>query len=284
MDSNAQFAKEDFDFTKHILTEKDRFGRPKGLTEIYFVGTGDIQLALNDGNDIAANTGLGVLFWRIWKDNTELQLDARINVASTADTLTAFRTNSTLNNTRVFGNYILVPASTGQGTFINTLWYFDKLQKAKIDGLQVSALASNQVWQLNTTNRNPNTGLDETIYSNSNVSIVAFKAGIFHEFIPEDTRRQRGYSIRMGINYNLRSIQGDIARSNMDQLRKELLGTEKRTYHGGDLLLSLRLKNIRAEASLPGFLFRSGESVNGFTGVQFVTSISFVGGFPLSLK
>ncbi len=50
-----------------------------------------------------------------------------------------------------------------------------------------------------------------------------------------------------------------------------------------NIRLALRLKNIRAEASLPYIFRRNNETIPGLTGAQFVTSISFVGSFPLGI-
>jgi hypothetical protein len=64
-----------------------------------------------------------------------------------------------------------------------------------------------------------------------------------------------------------------------------LLGTRKKTFFGGEVVLSLRLKNIRAEASVPMLVPRAAsQSVPGLTGTQFITTISFVGGFPLRIN
>ncbi|QMU26735.1 hypothetical protein [Adhaeribacter radiodurans] len=74
----------------------------------------------NDKNSkgIAANTGLGVLFWRFWKTGLELQLDAKVNVASTVDTISALMQNNVIADKRLFGRYVLVPAGSGQATSI----------------------------------------------------------------------------------------------------------------------------------------------------------------------
>lgn len=269
-----------------------------GLTEIRFVGSGNIQLAMETGEDLAASTGLGAIFWRIWpnekyghvKNNDilenmsglELQLEVKINVASTADTISAlYNINNSIVNRRSFGNYILAPLSSGQATTINSLWYLKPKSYNKnsgvtkrklffipfIDGIELSAAATNQVWTNNSIS--------------SNVSILAWRSGIFHEFLSDPIRRMKGYSIRFGASYTGRSIQGDVGRE--ETFRFNLLGNEAKTYHGMDFTLSLRLQNIRAEATLPVMHIGSKMPVSGLSGSQFVTSISFVGGFPLAL-
>ncbi|MDQ4141166.1 MAG: hypothetical protein M3142_11660 [Bacteroidota bacterium] len=280
--------------------EKDTTNRKDGITEIYFVGTGDIQLAYNNDKNskgIAANTGLGVLFWRIWKTGLELQLDAKVNVASTVDTISALMQNNVITDNRLFGRYVLVPAGSGQATSINSLWYFDRgiislakwdslstreKLKYQIDGFEVSASASNQIWAARTKD---STGIERTSKS-TNVSVLYLRTGIFHEFVPQELRRQKGYSIRFGTNLIFRSIQGDIGRhtSEVEQLRKQFLLSKSTVHVGGELLLALRLKNIRAEASLPIIYARKNQSIPGLSGAQFITSISFVGGFPLNIS
>lgn len=276
---NAQYSKENFDITKDVKNDK------KGLTEVYFVGAGDIQLALAEGRNIAANTGLGVIFWRIWDSNKELQLETKVNVASTADTLSASNLNGIISGNRTFGNFILAPNATGQGTYVNSLWYnaFD-VGDVFVDGIQISALASNHVWKLDEKTVDPTTGVIYSKLESNNVSLVFLRVGLFHEFVPEQLRREKGYSIRFGVNYNLRSIQGDVGQLFLDRFRQTMIGTKKRTFHGGEFLVSLRLKNLQAEASLPFIKHRRNEPVAGLSGVQFVTSISFVGGFPLALR
>jgi len=276
--SQAQFAKESYDKRKDISDNND------GYTEIQFVGTGDIQLALREGKNTAANTGLGILFWRIWHSNAELQLDAKINVASTVDSLTAFRNNGTISGDRIFGVSLLAPVTNGQGTAVNTLWYLsgeNVKNKWMLDGIQVTGLASNTIWQLKSTTTDQATGKDITTATARAASIFFVRAGIFHEFVPEADRRKTGYSIRAGVNYNYRAIQGDLGTPKNDQFRNELLGTTTNNFHGIEFLLSLRLKNIRADASLP-IVGRGG--ISGLYGSQFYTSISFVGGFPLIVK
>lgn len=291
--SFAQFAQADYD-PKKVAQD--------GLTEIQFVGTGDIQLALAEGKDIAASTGLGAIFWRIWPNEQfefedfnsamsgmELQLEIKVNVASTTDTISALFNNNILMNRRVFGSYILAPVSSGPATTINSIWYIKpskyntetgvtsrRLFNGKkfkgipfIDGVELGAIAANQIWLYDG-------------FQAKNVSMIGWRAGIFHEFLPDPVRRQEGYSIRLGANYIGRSIQGDMGRDS-DTLNDLLLNQET-TYHGLEFALTLRLRNIRAEASLPIMHIGATNPVPGLSGTQFLTAISFVGGFPLSIK
>ena len=333
----------------HTGYESENPTKRDGITEIYFVGTGDIQFGYSDraaNKGIAANTGLGVLFWRIWQTGRELQLDAKINIASTVDTVSVLENNGALNSTRVFGRYALIPAGSGQATQINALYYFhrpplsrvaesvrianlieestqlesallknkgdtvlpsskrlamqDSLQNrqatieyqlkslrrtwklAFISGLECNGAASNQVWAAATQTA----GTGQHTARSVDVSTLAWRLGLFHDFMPQTLGRQKGYSIRLGLYAIGRSLQGDIGlRSEaMEKQRLFFLGGTKTSYWGGELALALRLKNIRAEAALPYLFRRSDENIPGLTGAQFVTSISFVGGFPLSIS
>jgi hypothetical protein len=251
------------------------------LTEIYFVGTGDIQQNIaKTKDDIAATTGVGVIFWRIFGDklnSMELQLEARISIASTVDTIFGKYIGNNFLNMRDFGSYVAAPLARGQSTTINTLWYFkDEERKGKpidkiIDGFQVDFIAANQVFKDSVTSMQ--------------ASILGLRAGVFHEFVPTLNRLKQGYSIRLGINYIFRGLRGDLGtgapRSN--DLRKSLLGGTSRIFHGPEFLLALKLKNLKAQASLPIIFPKRGGPTYGLTGTQFVTTISFIGGFPLSL-
>ena len=214
--------------------------RRDGLTEIYFVGTGDLQFGYTDksapSKGIAANTGLGVLFWRIWRGGRELQLDAKINIASTVDTVFAQQSNGMITNSRVFGRYTLIPAGSGHATQINALYYFPRPSVAYkeyealsgrkktglfISGLEFSGAASNQVWASFT--QAP--GAPSPTLRSVNVSTLAWRLGLFHDFMPQELGRQKGYAIRLGTNLIGRSLQGDIGLHTdpMQNLRKEFL-------------------------------------------------------------
>lgn len=249
-------------------------------TELYFVGTGDIQQNISQiKDDIAASTGVGVIFWRMFGKKLnflELQLEARISIASTVDTIQAKYQANSLINMREFGSYILAPLVRGQATTINTLWYFADNDEHKpinkwIDGFQIDFIAANQVFKDSVTS--------------INASVLGLKAGVFHEFVPTYNRLKQGYSIRLGVNYILRGVRGDLGTSSPQStvLRKSLLGVSERLFHGPEFLLAFKLKNLKAQAALPVVFSKQSGSTFGLTGTQFITTISFIGGFPLRL-
>ncbi|MCJ8164406.1 hypothetical protein MKJ04_06080 [Pontibacter sp. E15-1] len=278
----------------------------EGLAEVSFVGTGDIQLALSEGKDISARTGLGGTLWRIWPDNLgggELQLDFIINVASTVDTSFAITSNNVITNNRTFGNYILAPVPSGRATDLNFVFYFkensittrdgenlgDKLKnvwkrRLYIDGLQMNAFAASQFWAYDSTYLGSSSEI-LSIKRHLDVAVVGWKAGIFHEFIPQYDRRKSGISVRVGVSYIGRSIQSDAGNKNGIGrfTREKYLLNDRTTYHGIEYSLTAKFGNIRAQAVLPRMQAYNNH-VPGLSGTQFITSISFVGGFPLPLR
>jgi len=249
-------------------------------TEIYFVGTGDIQQNLARTKDeIAASTGIGVIFWRMFGNKLngiELQLEARISIASTVDTIRAKYSGGTFINMRDFGGYLSAPLASGQATTINSLWYFRDSESRPvdkvIDGFQVDFIAANQVFQ------------DSA--QTMNTAVLGLRVGLFHEFVPTFNRLKQGYSIRLGVNYIFRGLRGDLGTKSpaSNALRRNLLGVEDRIFHGPEFLLAFKLKNLKAQASLPITFHKRGGPTYGLSGTQFITTISFIGGFPLSLK
>lgn len=277
-------------------TPKDNSKRQKGLfseednstTRITFVGAGDIQKSISEGSDIAANTGVGVVLYREWKKNkwfTDMELDFSINVASTVDTVKGEYASNPIQSKREYGSYLLLPMNSGQATRLNMNTYFttDKINispsKNKfyltnlINGFNINLIASNRIWSIDSSARNA-TG-------------VLFKFGLFHEFIPNRIRQdeKKGYSIKAGISYSFRGLYGDAGFINAegDKFRMQTIGHTQTRYHGIEIDLSFRLKNIEARVSIPT-LNSNGENVPGLTSTQFITSISFIGGFPISIK
>jgi len=275
---------------------------------IDFVGTGDIQKALNNGDNFNANTGLGVIFERyagIRKVAQSFELEGTINIASTADTLGGkFSTlnKSRITNSRDFGTYILNPISSKQALYINSNLYFGYPHKDKseeeeddleavakekwtekshfskfstiVSGINVRVIASNSVWKYSAD-------------SIRNISALLFRAGVFHEFVPDNFRltdeHRSKYSITVGCNYSLRRVLGDISAPSNDGIRNRILGTEQRAYQGIEANFGLRLYNLRAEFQMP-VLTAKGSEVAGLTNTPFIFSVRFVGGFALKIS
>jgi hypothetical protein len=259
-------------------------------TTLSFVGAGDVQKSINEGPSATANTGLGVLFSQQWTDHRRLisgfEFDFSINVASTADTIHAtYTTEGAVTNSRDFGTYLLLPMNSGQATRFKLYSYFnpDKLGFFKnsltlnphyltnlISGFNVEFVASNRVWS---------SQLDQL-----NATGMMIKMGIFHEFVPASIRLEKDYSIKIGVSGSFRGIYGDAGFNDVETqaFRMDLLGTIGRQFYGVEVDLSIRIKNIEARVSIPG-LRGTGNPVPGLSDTQFVTSITFVGGFPISV-
>lgn len=257
-----------------------------GETKINFVGNGDIQKTISENSGIQANTGLGINFFRLWNGRNDktrgliknIELDFVINVASTADTITSRLENGVIANRRDFGSFILNPVNSKQATFLNFNAYTNNDRdwgKGKLNffrnilsGFNFRFIASNAIW---------------TNTSSVHLSGFLMRAGIFHDFVPDDNRLLDDYSVTVGVNYSYRGVLGDIRFKENEQFRHTLLSSSRVKYHGIEFNAGLRFKNIRAEVQVPMFKYADTEVV-GLTNTQFVTSIRFIGGFPLSLS
>lgn len=282
----AQFFSTDYDTLK---------SSQEGFAEGTVIGSGELQKSISSGQDIAASTGLGLMYWRIWPDDeggVELQLDLVINVASTVDTLIATTENNLITNNISFGNYILTPAIAGKSTEINAVFYFEdenlrtpgktKIGKwlTYIDGVQFNAFGASELWRYDSTY----VISDQETLSKArftDVSVFGWRTGIFYDFISEEIRRTKGFSVRLSASYIGRAIQGDGGHKSSEatHMRKKFLLSEKTTYHGIEFGLTARFGNITAKAVVPIMPY-SDTSVPGLSGTQFITTIGFVGGLP----
>lgn len=255
-----------------------------GQSKLTFVGTGDIQKSLSQGDEIAANTGLGAIFNRIFDEKaffSDLSVAFSINVASSVDTIKAKYIDGEITNSRDFGAYLLVPQNSGQAVQLNFNVYL-KPEKIKIfekkpiflsnlfSGFNTEFIASNRVWQNNSVSQYASTFL--------------FRTHLFHDFIPNEIRLEKGYAIRIGIGYTYRGLGSDVGFKNetTNEFRNEILGATETHWDGFEYGLSIEFKNITASAYIP--VIKSNPDIPGLTGFQFVTSIKFSGGFPVELS
>lgn len=251
---------------------------PLEISRLSFYGSGDIQKTFESGEGLPANTGLGVNFTHLFdstksnfaKKFSKLEFDATINVASTVDTIVVNYKGDEISNSSLFGASILTPLNSGQAVKISLRMDFRKplLWQTIIDGFKIKYIGSNRNWQTDT--------LGTVVQATNNY----FRAGLFHEFLPKDYLNN--YSINIGLYFAYNSLKGDIGLAPYGEKRKEILGTDKRNFIGPEVALEIRLKNLRAEF---GYSFlQSGTEVPGLTSGRLLTTISFVGGFPLELK
>lgn len=261
---------------KHLVSNDMR----KGKVDLNFVGDANIESSLNSGSDIAANTGIGLSLDRFWFCETNIfrsfDLNLSINVASTTDTIFA-EVNSLgeVTNQRDFGSYLLTPRSTKQSATLSGSVYFNDFESDErdkkifkyISGFMFEATGSNSNWVLES--------------SNINLAALAVKLGIFHEFIPDRIRYHDGYSIILGLSRSWRTVLGDLNFESFKDTKLKLLNTDRTSFGGYEFTSKFRFKNVVAQVSIP---ILGGSEVPGLTGSQFITSISFVGGFPLKLN
>ena len=255
---------------------------------IDFVGSGDIQKSLTDGAGLNGNTGMGVILERYngtGKIIQSLELESTINIATTADTIVALTNNASVVNKRDFGSYLLNPISRNQSLYLNSNIYFGYPQNtwissvtSVISGVNFRLISSNNVWNYNG--------------SSYNLGALLFRAGIFHEFIPDNFRvvgegeanvGRSIYSIFLGLNYSSRRMFGDLTFEENATVRNEVLGAQQLGYRGVELNFGFRLNNLRAEFQMP-VLKTKDKQVLGLTDTQFLFSIKFVGGFTLKLE
>lgn len=258
---------------------------------IDFVGTGDIQKTISEGQDIQANTGLGIVYERV-SDREDrpfqsLELDAFINIFTTADTLMGEFADGRLVNRRSFSSYVLNPISSRQSTYINANYYFGYPKKDGeytafgkfanyVSGVNARFIASNNVWQYN----------EDTI---RNIASLYARLGVFHEILPDNYRYDEKtgrvkYSCTIGLNYSFRGLFGDLSSESNEIVREKFLGSSRRNFGGLELNFGFRLNNIRTEFQMPILSGKGNNAIEGLTNTQFLFSIKFVGGFGLKLN
>lgn len=288
-------------FNQAPLIEERVIDEPKITTpatndKVYldFVGSGDIQKSISKGDDISANTGIGIIFERYNSPKRyvqSLEIDGYLNIASTTDSIQANIKDGRFLNRRDFGSYVLNPISTKQSLYANSNIYFGYPDSGKqkyfsffskyvFSGINLRFIASNNVWVRGD--------------SISNLGVLYFRGGLFKEFIPDNYRLGKAgtddegrskYSIFLGLHYSYRKIIGDITGDKHVVLREQILGSRQQKFKGCEFNVGFRLNNIRVEFQMP-ILKKEKDysSIEGLTDSQFLFSIKFVGGFGLKLN
>ena len=244
---------------------------------ISFVGNGDFQKALLGQTDIQASMGLGLIFRRLWPKNywlDELMVDLSISSAPSADTLGWDGLESPLDSRRQMGSYLLDPGNARQSANFGLRAYFSPKNPKRWWTTLLSGLEG----RLRTSNSVLHHGADQIHFSG-----LSARLGFFHDFMPAPVRRERGYSLTLGAHYAFRGLLGDLSSSENDCLRRQLLGTARTAYHGLEVTFGFRLQNIRAEVQIP-ILMAGKAHLPGLTDAQMITSLGFVGGFPIEIE
>lgn len=257
---------------------------------IQFVGNGNIQNSLESGGKIPTNTGIGVsvrkYLYTEYKDSSgtvnyvhnpfwgcyKIELDASINVASTVDTLeTKVNANNVVQNQNEFGTSILTPLNQGGGQAANIelVGYFVKTYGKILSGARIKFIGSNRNWLLTDT---AGSKVDQ-------VTTSMFRAGVFHEFVVAEARKD--YSVALGLGYAYNGVSGNLGLSKNSGVREWVLGTDRTGFHGAELTLDFKLKNIKVNFAYPWFPGQG--EVSGLTGGRLITSVAFIGGFGLKI-
>ena len=108
---------------------------------------------------------------------------------------------------------------------------------------------------------------------------MSLQGGLFHEFIKPAYRTN--YSITLGFGYSGRWLAGDITGHTYDALREQLTGSPRKAFGGAEIIVGLRLKDIKAEFHIP--FLSTKNAMPGLSGTQPSTLIGFTGGFSLQL-
>lgn len=291
---NASNSNED-DLSKRYFYSRKSAEVTDGKVYLDFVGSGDIQQSLSNGDDINANTGLGVVF-ELYNGNGDeetkktiqsLELEGIITVASTSDSIIAEFEDEELINRRAFGTYVLNPISSKQSLYVNSNVFFNHpddddgfwkfIRRHILHGVNMRVITSNSVWKYNN--------------QTSHLGALYFRGGIFREFVPDNHRIETEglnqgkvkYSIFLGLNYSYRNIIGDITADKYDDLREDIFGSKQTSFNGFEFNFGFRLNNLRAEFQMP-ILKGTDGSIEGLTDTQFLFSIKFIGGFSLKLN
>ncbi|MDB4539273.1 hypothetical protein N9231_02565 [Saprospiraceae bacterium] len=249
-----------------------------GIFNLNFVGDANVQNSINSGKEFSSDTGIGLVLDQFWLGERNLfrqfNFNLSVNVASSADTIfSILNEEGEVLNKRDFGSFLLLPKNSPQSATLAGSIYFnsfgdDALTITKfISGFNFEIIGSNSNWKYG----------DQNI----NMAALSLRAGIFHEFIPDNVRYFDGYSITFGLNYSSRYIMGDLHFDKFQDAKYELLNANRSTFHGLEFSTKFKFRNIIATVSTPFIL---GGEVPGLTKSQFITSIGFVGGFPLKLK
>jgi len=265
-----------------VLKSQDPF-------QIQILGNGNIQKSFESGEDIPANTGVGVSVQKYFIEydsiNKEfeiepffgfykLELDININIASTADTLNAKLVNNEVSNKSDFGSSLLTPLNSGEAATIDARLYFKETYCGVLSGVFAKYIGSNRIWNYQ----------DSSLSFAKQASIGLVRIGAFHDFVTLEQRED--YSIRAGIAFAVNSLKGDLGLSRNESERMAILESTRTLFFGGEFSLVLRLKNVSAGFAYSFFpkCLNDQAEIPGFSGSRLITTIGFTGGFNLAIK
>lgn len=278
-------------FSRHELTRNRQVAIQSGEGfQIHFVGDGNIQNSLTNNSTIQSSTGLGVIIHRdVPKPSASLissyEFDITINVASSLDTVVAKYNNKLIQNAKDFGTSILIPRNSARAAQASFKGYFSPQSKLRyrllLSGIRLSAVGSARNWEAELWESEDSVGNRITVEA----ATMALKAGFFHDFVPNEIRMSKKYSVLLGFDFSMRWLFGDLDDSKAfgPKIRNNIFGKNDKHFFGVEPYIAIKLRNITAEVSIP-YLDPFGSHIPGLTGAQFLTTIRFVGGFPVDLK
>lgn len=249
--------------------------------DVLFYGDGSIQPTVEKGQDLPANTGLGVFMVKHFPNSPQqkfgwfyrIELEGHINVASTLDTVRAEMDPTDPNvvtNKPVFGNAVLTPANGKQSADIRLTLYNKDTWLGLVSGIGLRYTGVNQSWSI--PGKTP-----------QQVSVNMVRAFLFHEFINYAKRDDYSICLRMGYAYS--STDGDLGfLSNAPNL-EQYLGSRQRDHGGIEAGFGFWLENLNADFSYT-YLFPvlDHSDVPGLHGGRLIMTIRFVGGFRTGLS
>lgn len=261
----------------------------RDTTHFEFVGSGNIQRSLDEGEGLPASTGLGLILdeyhvapqiFRGWVNR--VRFSGQINVANTQDTLTAeIGPTGRISEPSLLGEAIMTPLVGRRAVNLDLMVFFsDTVRRIKKDGTEVKKrrpIGIMSGMQVRYTGSNM-TLADTTGAVKSTMNAMRFR--LFHDILSKDYNKD--FNVLIGAGWGFNSLRGDVAQSSYRDFRTRWLGTTTVKFAGIEAFAAFRIKNIQAEFSYT-WLDRTG-SVPGISGSRMVTTISFVGGFPVKLN
>lgn len=292
-----------------ILTPSEQYSF-KDSTNLEFVGDAAVQNSLSNpisNPSLPANFGLGAIYSRhndrLWFNR--FLIETFFNISSSLDTVRIQKAPTYSSQVRELGTALLIPSTARQSFILNARFYFNdrpdhigtywieralKQMSGVISGVSIRSTAGNRLW---TSYRN-STGVDTTF----KVGVASLRIGVFREFLP-NTYTHKGYSIIAGIDWDSRTLTGDLRNGEADEVVRDFqqnaIGNTHTRFSGVGFYLTMQLKNIRAGLNYAliypfesmKFIFPSDFSRKsvfpGLTGGQFAFSVAFTGGFPVRL-
>lgn len=254
----------------HAQTEPDR-----DTTFLDFVGTGNVQRSLDNGEGLPASTGLGVMLDEyhidksiFWGTVYRVRFSGQINVANTEDTLAIeYKPDGALKEPSAIGEAIMTPLVGRRAADLDLMLFFDSATVGSfLSGMHVKYTGSNRLLSDTAT----------TVKATMN----AIRLRLFHDIVGR--KYNKDFNVLIGAGWAYNSIRGDVGLAANESFRGRLLGTKRKAFNGLEIFAQFRIKNIKAEFSYTWL--DPGGNIPGISGGRMITTVSFVGGFPVKLN